>query len=86
MPFTTLCILNDAVDEFDGYWRRQGLGWITERAPSKLNNCTNVLCYCGISTYTKEEMSKLIDGLLAECKAVGIDVTPNDLKILLKEN
>ena len=47
---------------------------------SKLPGCTNVILYYGSSSYDTEQMSSLIDLLVDDCKAQGIETaTPDEL-------
>jgi hypothetical protein len=58
-------------------WEHNGLGWVTERSPSKIEGCTNVTLYYGSSTYDTAQMSRLIDLVIQECKQQDIDtMTP----------
>ena len=76
----TVCVKNQAVERLCEGWRNQGLGWQTDTFPSKLDGCTNVILYYGSSTYDTAQMSRLIDNIVQDCKAVGIEtLTPNEL-------
>lgn len=68
-----VCVLTKAVDDFCSAWRRNGIGWITEQMPSKLEGCTNVICYYGSSTYDTIQMSRLIGLAIQDCKEYGIE-------------
>lgn len=72
----TVCVQNKAVDKLISGWSHNGLGWVAETIPSKIDGCTNVLLYYGSSTYSTEQMSRLIDLLLQECEQQDIDTTP----------
>jgi hypothetical protein len=51
--------------------------------PSKINGCTNVILYYGSSTYNTAQMSLLIDHLVQDAKALGIEtMTPQELEAL----
>lgn len=51
--------------------------------PSKLKGCNNLILYYGSSTYNTEQMSRLIDNIVQDCKAVGIEtMTPAELAAL----
>lgn len=79
-----VCVQNKAVDDFCRAWSHNGLGWQTETMPSKLDGCTNVICYYGSSTYDKSQMSRLIDLAIQDCKEYGIEyMTPAELAKLL---
>ena len=81
-----VCVRNDAVDKLCSGWSRNGLGWQTERIPSKIDGCTNVILYYGSSTYDKRQMSRLIDSLIQECNQFGIETkSPEEIESMLKE-
>lgn len=69
----TVCIKSKAVDSLCDGWSRNGIGWLTETFPSKLEGCTNVTLYYGSSTYDTAQMSRLIENIVEECKAQGIE-------------
>ena len=74
------CVKNEAVERLCDGWRYNGLGWQTDTFPSKIEGCTNVILYYGSSTYDKAQMSRLIDNIVQDCQAGGIDtLTPNQL-------
>lgn len=80
---TTVCVLNEAVNDLVQGWCNNGTGWQAETTESKLDGCTNVTLYYGSSTYDTEQMSRLIDMIVQDCKAVGIStMTPEELKHL----
>lgn len=79
----TVCVLEQAVDKLIEGWNRNGVGWIAEKMPSKLNGCVNVTLYYGSSTYDTAQMSRLIDLIVQDCKANGIEtMTPFELDAL----
>ena len=81
----TVCVVDKAVNRLCDGWSRNGLGWQTERFPSKIDGCTNVTLYYGSSSYDTEQMSALIDSLVQECKAVGIEtMSPEELNSLIR--
>lgn len=81
----TVCVVDKAVDRLCQVWSRNGLGWQTETFPSKIEGCTNVILYYGSSSYDTEQMSTLIDFLVQECKALGIEtMPPEELESLIK--
>lgn len=80
----TVCVKNAAVERLCDGWEKNGLGWQTETFPSKIEGCTNVVLYYGSSTYDKEQMSRLIENIVQDCKEVGIETrTPDELANLL---
>lgn len=67
-------------------WEKNGLGWLAETFPSKLPGCVNVTLYYGSSTYDTKQMSRLIDNIVQDCQAVGIEtLTPDKLALLVEE-
>ena len=79
----TVCVLEQAADKLIEGWGRNGIGWIAEKMPSKLNGCVNVVLYYGSSTYDTKQMSRLIDLIVQDCKAQGIEtLTPFELDAL----
>lgn len=84
--YDTVCIQNKAADALCEGWSHNGLGWITERFPSKIDGCVNVNLYYGSSTYDTKTMSRLIDNIVQDAKALGIEtMTPAELMRLQEE-
>lgn len=76
----TVCVLEKAADKLRQGWEHNGLGWVTDVTPSKRPDCVNVILYYGSSTYDTAQMSRLIDNVIQDCKAVGIEtMTPAEL-------
>ena len=83
--FEIIPIKNEAVEKFRNAWSKNGLGWITETTPSKLDGFTNVIAYYGSSTYNSSEMSRLIELILQECQQLDIETkTPAEIQSLLE--
>lgn len=85
--FTIVPIAERAVDRWIENWEQKGAGWICESlGESKLKGYVNVKCFYGSSVYDTKEMSRLIDGVVADCKAQGIEtMTPNELEKLKQQ-
>ena len=82
----TVCVLNKSVDKLCRAWEKNGLGWQTETLPSKIEGCTNVIVYYGSSVYDTVQMSRLIDSIVQECRAQGIEtMPPYELEVLKQE-
>lgn len=76
----TVCVINSAVERFCTNWERKGLGFQTETAESKLEGCTNVTVYFGSSTFDKDQMARLLDLTIQECREQGIPTeTPEEI-------
>lgn len=79
-----VCVKNDAVDKVKQGWTKNGLGWQAETFPSKLEGCTNIILYYGSSEYDTAQMSRLIDNIVQDCEALGIETkTPDELAKLI---
>ncbi len=68
-----VCVQNKAVEQLCDGWQKNGIGWQTETMPSKIEGCTNVVLYYGSSTYDTAQMSRLINNVVEECMAQGIE-------------
>lgn len=79
-----VCVKNEAVEKLRCVWNKKGLGWQTDVTPSKINGCTNVILYYGSSVYNTEQMSRLINIIVDECKEQGIETrTPQEIESLV---
>lgn len=74
----TVCIKEEAAAKLCAGWTRNGLGWLTDILPSKLPGCVNVVLYYGSSTFDTAQMARFIDGIIQDCKAVGVETLPPD--------
>lgn len=78
-----VCVPSEGADKLCDGWRRNGIGWMAETMPSKIEGCTNVILYYGSSTFDSKQMSRLIDNIVQDCQAVGIETkTPDELALL----
>lgn len=78
---TLVCVQDKAKDVLQQQWQAKGLGWQTEELPSKIDGCTNIVLYYGSSVYNTTQMSLLIDSIVEEAKALGIETkTPFELE------
>lgn len=76
----TVCVKNSAVERLCEGWSKNGIGWQTETFESKIEGCTNVILYYGSSTFSSEQMARLIDLVCEDCKLQGIPTeTPNEI-------
>ncbi len=75
-----VCVKDEAVERLRSGWEHNGIGWQTDTFPSKLEGCTNVVLYYGSSTYDTAQMSRLIDVIIQDCKALDIQTeTPDQI-------
>ena len=81
--FTHIVVKPSVVDRVKEEWRTvRELGEVT------VNGKTGVqlMCFFGSSTYNTKEMSVLIDGVVSECKELGIETIPSDQLENLKKS
>lgn len=72
--YEVIPIREEAVDKFKEVWIERGLGWpCVDMGPSKIQGYRNLRAYYGSSTYDTRQMSLLIDSLIQDCKALGIE-------------
>lgn len=66
-------------------WEMIGTGWLTERVDFSADGNREVIrFYYGSSSYNKKQMSRLIDNVVQDCKAQGIETrTPEQLAQLV---
>lgn len=84
--YTPLPIREDAVEEFSRIWAGHGLGWFVDVLDdSKLPGYKLVRAYNGSSTYTTKQMSALIDHIVDDAKALGIETLSDRELSLIKE-
>lgn len=70
--FTTIELPSDAVERFVKDWRSRGQGWVVQIIDG-YGGRTTLNAYYGSSTYNVHEMSDLIDRLMQDAEALGID-------------
>ena len=84
--YTPMCVREQDVDRFKKTWQANGLGWpVMDLGPSQVPGCRNLMAYHGSSTYDTDQMSRLIDNLVQDCKALDIETLSPDKLALLKE-
>lgn len=75
-----VCVQAKAYDKLAEIWCGKGIGWQTDKFPSKIEGCVNAVLYYGSSTYDTAQMSTLIDHLIQDCKSLGIEtLTPDEI-------
>lgn len=75
----------DAVDALERSWGLHGLGWLSERLDyGRREGFVLVMLYDGSSTYNTKQMSRLIENIVQDCKALGIQTkTPDEIRNML---
>lgn len=86
--FEILPLKNEAVNSFIIKWSKNGIGWVCEElGESKLKGYTKLIAYYGSSTYTSEEMRRLIDAVIRDCEEQGISTMAlSDIMLLKNDN
>lgn len=75
-----ICAKNQAVEALINGWEHNGIGWVTDTLPSKIDGCTNVILYYGSSTYDTSQMSRLTNLIVDACTEHNIPTeTPNEI-------
>ena len=63
----------EAMERFKQIWQGNGIGWLTHSI-----NDTTLHAYAGSSTYNSSEMHRLIEFLMDEAQALGIETKPQE--------
>ncbi len=73
-----------AVDTLIHSWGLHGIGWFAEKLDyGEHDGFLLVNLYYGSSTYNTKQMSRLIDNIVQDCQAVGIETkTPEEIENL----
>lgn len=81
----TVCVRTDSVNKLRETWAKNGIGWLSASFPSSTPGYTNVILYYGSSTYDTRQMHRLIELIVQDCKAQGIETAdPAELQSLLE--
>lgn len=73
--FTHIIVRPEAVERVMGEWRT-----VKVLGPIQVNGSSGIQlqCYFGSSTFDSKEMSSFIDGIVSECKEMGVETLPPD--------
>ena len=87
--FRRFRIEKDNVNTFEKMWTSQGIAWFCEVFDTEIIGDTEfkiINAYYGSSSFNTKQMSRLIDGVVQDCKAYGIETKPKEeIESLLKE-
>lgn len=87
--FRRFRIEKDNVNTFEKMWTAQGIAWFCEIADTEYIGNTEfkiINAYYGSSSYNSKQMSRLIDGLVQDCKHYGVETKPQEeIDSLIKE-
>lgn len=83
--FDSYQMRKEAVDRFVEIWERGGLGNVAVIAGTDMR-FAYVNAYYGSSTYTTEQMGRLIDELIEEAQELDIDtITPKEKAMMMED-
>ncbi len=87
--FRRFKIEKDNVNTFEKMWTSQGIAWFCEIFDTEIIGDTEfkiINAYYGSSSFSTKQMSRLIDGVVQDCKVYNIETkTPAEIESLLKE-
>lgn len=71
--YYVVCCKKSEADSVKKDWESHGIGWVTDEiGDSKIEGCVNLRLFYGSSHYDSATMSRLIDVVIRECEAQGI--------------
>lgn len=79
--FRQFKIEKDNIKTFERMWTAQGIAWFCEIADTTYIGDTEfkiINAYYGSSSFNSKQMSRLIDGVVQDCKAYGIETKPQE--------
>lgn len=83
--YEVIPVKEEAAQKFTEVWQRQGIGWpCVDMGKSRIPGYRNLRAYYGSSTYDTQQMSMLIENLIQDCKALGIETLAPDKLALLE--
>ena len=87
--FKQFKIMTQDVKTFEKIWTDRGIAWFCEIVDTTYIGDTEfkiINAYYGSSPYNSKQMSRLIDNLVQDCKAVGIETKPqSEIDSLLRQ-
>ena len=72
------CVTDEDYDSFVRVWSSKGIGWRVQIVDDAGMGTKTVFAYYGSSVYDTRAMSRLIDSLVQEAKALGIETMPEE--------
>ncbi|MBO6233228.1 MAG: hypothetical protein J6N78_04135 [Clostridia bacterium] len=86
--FRRFRIEKENIKTFEKMWTAQGIAWFCEIADTEYIGDTEfkiINAYYGSSSFNSKQMSRLIDGVVQDCKPYGIETkTPEEIESLLR--
>lgn len=85
--FTAMSVMEKDVQRFTKAWESNGVGWVVEDlGPSRTPGCRTLMAYHGSSTFDTAQMSRLIDMIVQDCKALDIETLTPEKLAMMKES
>lgn len=81
--FTHIIVRPEAVERVKGEWRT-----VKVLGPIQVNGSSGIQlqCYFGSSTFDSKEMASFIDGIVSDCKEMGIEtLSPDEIERMRRE-
>lgn len=77
----------EKLQEITERWSAGGVGWIVKDTHVDISGMRQIFIYYGSSTYTTEEMARLIDWLINDAEQIGCTdiLTPVERSLMLEE-
>ena len=72
------CVTDEDYDTFVRAWSSRGIGWRVQIVDDAGLGSKTVFAYYGSSIYDTKAMSRLIDSLVQEAKALDIETRPEE--------
>lgn len=85
-PFKDFELSMDEAKTFETAWHMLGTGWPTEKVDfTPDGERVTIRAYYGSSTYNTKQMSRLLDLVVQDARALGVEtMTPEELESLLE--
>ncbi len=80
--FTPLMVTERAYPRFKQNWESNGVGWFILEV-NHSGGYVDANAYCGVSTYTQEELNRVLNELIAEAEGLGIDTLASKYRRVL---
>lgn len=80
--FTPLRVMERAYPRFKQNWEGNGVGWFVMEM-DRSGGYVEANAYCGVSTYTQEELNRVLEELIAEAEGLGIDTLASKYRRVL---
>ncbi len=78
--YEVIPVREDHIDHWVEIWAQRGIGWVCDDLGECRNHTGyhNIRTFYGSSSYNTKEMARLIDGVIQECRQLGIETLSDD--------